>query len=115
VLGGFTWVGVAGVTLHDGLVVGAAVLTAVVVWTAGAAAYTRFPTRALGLIGVVILAVVLIDWIYLLLLLPRLAELPTYPWFGTSQASIRAIRPALVAASVAGGALVIIDVLRQRS
>ena len=113
VLGGFTWVGVAGVTLHDGLVVGAAVLTAVLVWIGAAAAYTRFPTRALGLLGVVILAVVLIDWIYLLLLLPRLAELPAYPWFGTSQASVRAIRPVLVAASVAGGVFVIIDMMRK--
>jgi len=34
VLGGLTWVGVAGVTLHDGLVVGSAVLAAVVLWTA---------------------------------------------------------------------------------
>ncbi len=115
VLGGLTWVGVAGVTLHDGLVVGSAVLAAVVLWTGAAAAYARFPNRALGLLGVVILAVVLIDWIYLLLLVPRLAELPTYPWFGTSEASVRAIRPLLVAASVAGGAIVIIDMLRERS
>ena len=115
VLGGLTWVGVAGVTLHDGLVVSSAVLAAVGLWSVAAAAYARFPTRALGLLGAVILAVVLIDWIYLLLLLPRLAELPTYPWFGTSQASIRTIRPALVAASVAGGAFVTIDVLRRRS
>ena len=123
VLGGLTWVGVAGVTLHDGLVVrcGSNLVApmlasaAVGLWSVAAAAYARFPTRALGLLGAVILAVVLIDWIYLLLLLPRLAELPTYPWFGTSQASIRAIRPALVAASVAGGAFVTIDVLRRRS
>lgn len=115
VLGGLIWVGVAGVTLHDGLVVGSAVLAAVVLWTGAAAAYARFPARALGLLGVVILAVVLIDWIYLLLLLPRLADIPAYPWFGVSQASLRAIRPLLVAASVAGGALVIIDVLRERS
>ena len=115
VLGGLTWVGVAGVTLHDGLVVGTAVLAAVVLWTGAAAAYAHFPSRALGLLGVVILAVVLIDWIYLLLLVPRLAELPTYPWFGTSEASVRAIRPLLVAASVAGGAIVIIDMLRERS
>ncbi len=114
VLGGLTWVGVAGVTLHDGLVVGSAVLAAVVLWTGAAAAYARFPTRALGLLGVVILAVVLIDWIYLLLLLPRLADVPGYPWFGISQASLRALRPLLVAASVAGGACVIIDVLRER-
>src|SRR3989442_11616056 len=60
VLGGLTWVGVAGVTLHDGLVVSSAVLAAVGLWSVAAAAYARFPTRALGLLGAVILAVVLI-------------------------------------------------------
>src|SRR2546428_13213387 len=113
VLGGLTWVGVAGVTLHDGLVVSSAVLAAVRLLSVAAVAYARFPTRALGLLGAVILAVVLIDWIYLLLLLPRLAELPTYPWFGTSQASIRAIRPAVLPASAPGWPFALLDGRRR--
>jgi hypothetical protein len=114
VLGGLTWVVVAGVVLHDWLVVGSAVvLGAALTWGALAAA-KRFPTRLLGLLGASALAIVLIDSVYLVLLLPRLAAMPNYPTF-ISPAQLQAIRPLLFLVSLGATAAVLVELLRRRT
>ena len=48
------------------------------------------------------------------LLLPPLSALPEYPWFGNNWRAVRALRPLLALASVAGVVVVLVDLLRRR-
>jgi hypothetical protein len=114
VLGGLIWVVVAGVVLHDWWVVGSAVVVGAALWWSVIAAARRFPTRLLGLIGATVLATVLIDSVYLILLAPRLSAMPNYPTFMTP-AQIQAIRPLLLLASLGGTLVVVLELLRRRT
>jgi hypothetical protein len=115
VLGGLIWVVVAGFTLHDWRVVASAVAVGGAIWWGAVASYARLPTHPFGVLGAVILAVVVVDGIYLALLLPRLSMHPEYPWFGTNWRTVRALRPLLVVGSVAGVVVVLFDLLRRRT
>ncbi len=114
VLGGLVWVVVAGFTLHDWRVVATAVAVGAAIWWGAVASYARLPTHPLGVLGAVILAVVVVDGIYLAVLLPPLSALPEYPWFGNNWRAVRALRPLLALASVAGVVVVLVDLLRRR-
>ena len=115
ILGGFTWITVYGVYLKDPGIWASGIAVAAGLWFVGARVHARFPTRMLALVGAMLLAVAAIDWMYIGLLLPRLPELAASSSVGISRVSLRPIQPMLMAASVAGTALLIWDLLRRRT
>ena len=114
VIGGFTWVVVYGLHLHAPLVALSGAAAAALLWLLAVMAYNRFPERRLALLGGLFIAVAAVDWLYIGLLMPRLPELPADPAIGISRASLRIVQPILIAASVAGTALVLWDLLRRK-
>jgi hypothetical protein len=113
VIGGFTWVVAGGVVAHAPAFVAGGITAAVLVFAAALAASARLPDRPLGVLGVTILAIVLLDGVFLAFLLPRLPESATGLYYGTSRTAFASLRPLLLAASIAGVALVIVDLFRQ--
>ena len=114
VIGGFTWVVVYGLHLHAPLIAVSGVAAAAALWLLAARAYNRLPERRLALLGGLFIAVAAVDWLYIGLLMPRLPELPADPAIGISRASLRIVQPILIAASVAGTALVLWDLFRRK-
>ena len=114
IIGGFTWVVVGGVVAHQPAFIVGGIAAAAVVFAAAFAVSTRLPTRLLGVLGVTVLAVVLLDGIFLALLLPRLPESAAGLYYGTSRTAFARLRPLLLAASIAGVVLVVVDLFRQR-
>ncbi|HYL21892.1 MAG TPA: hypothetical protein VEU74_09010 [Gemmatimonadales bacterium] len=113
-LGGFIWVVVAGLLIHDPAIWASGALLALAFWWGGARAMLRYPARALTVIGIVVVCVVLIDAALLAIVLPRLPEQDAGLYFGTSPTAFRAIRPWLWVAGLAGPAVVLWDYLRAR-
>ena len=101
-LGGFVWVVVAGLLIHDPAIWACGAILALAIWWVGARAMLRYPTRALAVIGIVVLGVVLIDAAFLAVVLPRLPKEDAGLYFGTSPTAFRALRPWLWIAGVAG-------------
>ncbi len=114
VLGGFIWIVVAGVVLRDPRMWASGAAVAVATWWAAARFFFRYPARVVAILGVTMLFVVLVDWIYLGLLLPRLPEQSGSVSFGTSRASFQVVQPILLAGGLAGTGLVLWDLLRRR-
>ncbi|HEY6853575.1 MAG TPA: hypothetical protein VI139_04960 [Gemmatimonadales bacterium] len=114
VIGGFTWVVVGGLVAHQAAFVAGGIAAAAVVFAGAVAAAARFPARPLGVLGATILAIVLFDGIFLTLLLPRLPESAAGLYYGTSRTAFARLRPLVLAASIAGVVLVVLDLLRQR-
>ena len=113
-LGGFLWVVVAGVLIHDPVIWALVAAAGLAVWAAGARAILRHPTRTLTVVGMVVLVVVLADAAFLSVVLPRLPEQDAGLYFGTSQTAFRGVRPFLWIAGVAGPVCVLWDFLRAR-
>ena len=113
-LGGFVWVVVAGVLIHDPLIWGLGALAALGVSIGGAQALLRYPTRTLTVVGVVALVVALADFAFLAAVLPRLPEEDAGLYFGTSRTAFRAVRPFLWLAGVAGPVCALWDFLRSK-
>lgn len=114
VIGGFTWVVVGGVVAHQPAFIAGGIGAAAVVFAAAVVASTRLPTRPLGVLGATMLAIALLDGLFLALLLPRLPESAAGLYYGTSRTAFARLRPLLLAASIAGVALVVVDLFRQR-
>lgn len=113
-IGGFTWVVIYGLHLHAPLVALSGAAAAAALWLLAVMAYNRLPERRLALLGGLFIAVAAVDWLYIGLLMPRLPELPADPAIGISRASLRIVQPLLIAASVAGTALVLWDLFRRK-
>ncbi len=113
VLGGFLWIVVAGLVLRDPRIWASGAAIAVATWWAAAQFFVRYPGRGGAILGVIMLFVVLVDWIYLSLLLPRLPEQSSVS-LGTSRASFQVVQPILLAGGLAGTGLVLWDLLRRR-
>lgn len=114
VIGGFTWVVVGGVVAHAPAFVAGGIAAAALVFAAAVAASARLPAHPFGVLGGTILAIVLLDGVFLALLLPRLPESAAGLYYGTSRTAFAGLRPVLLAASIAGVALVIVDLFRER-
>lgn len=114
-IGGFTWVVVYGLHLDAPLIAVSGIAVAAALWLLAAQVYDRFPERRIALLGALFIAVAAVDWLYIGLLMPRLPELPANPAIGISRASLRLVQPILIAASVAGTALVLWDLLRRKT
>ena len=113
-IGGFTWVVIYGLHLDTPLIALSGIVMAAVLWLLAARTYDRVPERRLALLGGLFIAVAAVDWLYIGLLMPRLPELPANPAIGISRASLRLVQPILIAASVAGTALVLWDLFRRK-
>lgn len=113
-LGGFIWVVVAGLLIHDPAIWASAAVLALAVWWIGARAVLRYPARALAVMGVVVLVVVLIDAAFLAYVLPRLPPEDAGLYYGYSPTAFRALRPWLWVAGVAGPAVALWDAWRWR-
>ena len=113
-LGGFTWVVIAGVLIRDPVIWGLGALLGLAVWLGGAHAMLRYPTHTLAVLGIVVVAVVLVDVAFLAVVVPRLPEEYAGLYFGTSPTAFRAIRPFLWLAGVAGPACVLWEYLRTK-
>ena len=115
VIGGFTWVVVGGVVAHQPAFIAGGIAAAVVIFAAAVVATGRLPAHPLGVLGATILAIVLLDGAFLALLLPRLPESAAGLYYGTSRTAFAGLRPLMLAASIAGLALVVVDLVRQRN
>lgn len=113
-LGGFIWVVVAGALIHDPVIWASGAILAIAVWWFGARAALRYPARILSVLGIVIVAVVLIDAAFLAAVLPRLPEQDAGLYYGTSPTAFRAFRPWLWVAGLAGPAVLLWDLWRAR-
>lgn len=113
-IGGFTWVVVAGILLRDPLIWGAAILAAAVVGWSAWRLSVRWPAQPLLVIGWVLLLVGLLDLAFLGWVLPRLPVERASIWFGTDRASFAAVRPWAAAASVIGVFVVLYVLWRAR-
>lgn len=113
VIGGFTWVVVYGAYLSEPLIASSGIAVAIILWLIAAMTYDRFPERRLALVGGLCIAVAAIDWLYIGLLMARLPE-SANPAIGISRDSLRVVQPILIAASVAGTALVLWDLLLRK-
>lgn len=107
-LGGFIWVVVAGVLIHDPVIWALGAVAGLALWFAGARAMLAYPARVLTVVGIVVLVVVLVDAAFLAVVLPQLPEQDAGLYFGTSRTAFRAVRPLLWVAGLAGPASVLL-------
>lgn len=114
VIGGFTWVVVYGAYLSEPLIASSGIAVAIILCLLAALTYDRLPERRLALVGGLCIAVAAIDWLYIGLLMERLPESSAHPAIGISRDSLRVVQPILIAASVAGTALVLWDLLLRK-
>lgn len=114
-IGGFTWVVIYGLHLDTPLIALSGIVMAAVLWLLAARTYDRFPERRLALLGALFIAVAGIDWFYMSLLMPWLPQSPVDPAIGISRDSLRIVQPILIAASVAGTALVLWDLFHRKT
>lgn len=115
VIGGFTWVVVAGVLIGDPAVWLAAILAAAIVcWTAWRL-YARQPATALLVVGWTVLLVCVLDLAFLAWVLPRLPAERAGLWLGTDRAAFAAVRPWAVVGSISGAVVALWAMWRRRS
>lgn len=114
VIGGFTWVVVAGVLLRDSAVWLSAILAAIVVSWGAWRLYLRQPANPLLVAGWTVLLVCLLDLAFLAWVLPRLPPERAGLWLGTDRAAFAAVRPWAVAGSIAGGLVTLWALWRRR-
>ena len=112
--GGFTWVVVAGNLIHEPILSLAGAVIGLAVGLAGGSSLVRYPERRGLVLGAVMLFVVLVDWAFLAVVLPRLPEQGGSIYFGTSRSAYVLLQPILLIGGVAGTGLVLWDLLRRR-
>jgi hypothetical protein len=115
IIGGMTWIVVAGVIIHDPAVwIGGLLVAAAVAWSAWRL-YLRQPTRPLLVVGVTIFLIGLIDLAFLAWVLPRLPTESMSLWIGSNQAAYAPIRPLAMVASASGAFVTAWQLWRYRS
>lgn len=114
IVGALTWVVVAGVWLRDPRVWVSALAVAATCWWAGAWLFRRAPGRWVGILGLVLLVLVLVDGLYLALLLPRLPAERVNPYWDISRTALRPLVPLLSAGGAVATLLILFDVRRKR-
>jgi hypothetical protein len=112
--GGFTWVVVAGNLIHDPRVSIGGALLGIAAWLVGGTLMTRYPARRMTVLGIVILFVILVDWGFLAVVLPRLPEQGGSIYVGTSRSAYVMLQPTLLIMGVVATGLVMWDLLRKR-
>ena len=80
-------------------------------WWGAGRLFARRPERFATILGCLILCVVVIDWLYVGIVVPRLPALPASPLWDISQTSLRPVRSILLTASVAATALIVWDLV----
>lgn len=111
--GAFTWVVVAGNLIHEPAVSLAGALVAVGTWWAGGRALTANPLHRRLVFGLVILFVVLADWIFLGIVLPRIPAQGGSIYLGTSRSAYAALQPILLLGGLVGTGLILWDLLSR--
>jgi hypothetical protein len=111
--GGFTWVVVAGNLIHEPAVSLAGALFGAGVALAGGRALARYPARRGLVTGIVVLFVVLVDWAFLGIVLPRIPAGGSIV-VGTSRSAYAMLPPILIVGGLAGTGLVLWDLLFRR-
>lgn len=114
VFGGLVWVVVAGFYLGDAIVVASAGVVGLGLWWLAARLLLRAPERFPAIFGAVLLGLVVIEWIYLALLLPRLPVQRVSTFWDISQPALEPVPTILLAGGIAGTSLLIWDFTRKR-
>ena len=112
--GGFTWVVVAGHLIHDPVVSISAYAVALGIGWVGARNLIRFPDRRRLVLAIVLLFVVLVDWEYLAVVLPRIPAQGGSIYFGTSRSAYVVLQPVLLVGGLCATAVILWDRLRRR-
>jgi hypothetical protein len=102
IIGGMTWIVIAGFIIHDAAVWIGGLVAAALVCVSAWRLYWRYAAHPLLVVGVTILLVGVIDLAFLAWVLPRLPADSMSLWIGSNRAAYAPIRPFAMVASASG-------------